>query len=127
MGVADSIAKSVAYHLLEPALGMPEQVHMTCQEGKFPELIAQLSLHKLDLVLADEPVSKKIGVKAFNHPLGTSGMSFFCAPGLKTQLQGSFPQCLQGAPMLIQGPMSSVRQQLDHWFNKYQLAATARG
>ena len=121
VGVADSIAKSVAYHLLEPALGMPEQVHMTCQEGKFPELIAQLSLHKLDLVLADEPVSKKIGVKAFNHPLGTSGMSFFCAPGLKTQLQGSFPQCLQGAPMLIQGPMSSVRQQLDHWFNKYQL------
>lgn len=121
VGVADSIAKSVAYHLLEPALGMSEQVHMTCQEGKFPELIAQLSLHKLDLVLADEPVSKKIGVKAFNHPLGTSGMSFFCAPGLKAQLQGSFPQCLQGAPMLIQGPMSSVRQQLDHWFNKYQL------
>ena len=40
VGVADSIAKSVAYHLLEPALGMPQQVHMTCQEGKFPELIA---------------------------------------------------------------------------------------
>ena len=76
VGVADSIAKSVAYHLLEPALGMPQRVHMTCHEGKFPELIAQLSLHRLDLVLADEPVSNKIGVKAFNHPLGTSSMSF---------------------------------------------------
>ena len=121
VGVADSIAKSVAYHLLEPALGMVQRVHMSCQEGKFPELIAQLSVNKLDLVLADEPVSKKMGVKAFNHPLGASGMSFLCAPGLRAELQGAFPQCLHGAPMLIQGPMSSVRQQLDHWFNKHHL------
>lgn len=121
VGVADSVAKSVAYHLLEPALGLAEQVHMTCHEGKFSELVAQLSLNRLDLVLADEPVSKKIGVKAFNHALGTSAMSFFCSPALRSQLQGPFPKCLHGAPMLIQGPMSSVRQQLDHWFNKHQL------
>ena len=62
---------------------MVQRVHMSCQEGKFPELIAQLSVNKLDLVLADEPVSKKMGVKAFNHPLGASGMSFLCAPGLR--------------------------------------------
>lgn len=80
VGVADSVAKSVAYHLLEPALGMHEQVHMTCHEGKFPELLAQLSIHRLDLLLADEPASKKIGVRAFNHALGSSSMSFFCAP-----------------------------------------------
>lgn len=121
VGVADSIAKSVVYHLLEPALGMAQRVHMICQEGKFPELIAQLSLHRLDLVLADEPVSRKIGVKAFNHALGTSGMSFLCAPDLRRRLEGPFPQCLHGAPVLIQGPMSSVRQQLDHWLNKHHL------
>lgn len=121
VGVADSVAKSVAYHLLEPALGMQQQVHMTCHEGKFPELLAQLSIHRLDLLLADEPASKKIGVKAFNHALGSSCMSFFCSPHLKSQLQGAFPQCLHGAPMLIQGPLSSVRQQLDHWLNKHHL------
>lgn len=48
-------------------------------------------------------------------------MSFFCAPSLKKELQGAFPQCLHGAPMLIQGPQSSVRQQLDHWLNKHHL------
>lgn len=121
VGVADSIAKSVAYHLLEPALSLPQQVHMSCQEGKFPELIAQLSLHKIDLVLADEPVSKKIGVKAFNHPLGASGLSFLCAPTLRAQLNGTFPECLHRAPMLVQGPTSSVRQQLDQWLSKHHL------
>lgn len=121
VGVADSVAKSVAYHLLAPALSAVPRVHMTCHEGKFSELVAQLSLQRLDLVVADEPVSRKIGIKAFNHPLGTSSMSFLAAPALCDQLQGSFPECLQDAPMLIQGPMSSVRQQLDQWFNKHQL------
>ena len=106
---------------LGAALGLVDRVHMICHEGKFPELLAQLTLHRLDLVIADEPVSRKVGVKAFNHALGTSAMSFFCAPSLARQLQGPFPQCLHRAPMLIQGLSSSVRQQLDHWFNKYQL------
>jgi LysR family transcriptional activator of nhaA len=120
VGIADSVAKPVAYHLLEPALGLLDRVHMICHEGKFPELLAQLTLHRLDLVIADEPVSRKVGVKAFNHALGTSAMSFFCAPSLARQLHGPFPQCLHRAPMLIQCPTSSVRQQLDHWFIKYQ-------
>ncbi|MES2424279.1 MAG: transcriptional activator NhaR, partial [Pseudomonadota bacterium] len=121
VGVADSVAKSVAYNLLEPALALPQQVRMICHEGKFGDLMAQLALHRLDLVIADEPVSRKISVKAFNHPLGTSAMSFLCAPSLRPQLQGKFPQCLNDMPMLVQGPSSSVRQRLDQWLTKHQL------
>lgn len=121
VGVADSVAKSVAYNLLEPALALPERVRMICHEGKFGDLMAQLALHRLDLVIADEPVSRKISVKAFNHPLGTSAMSFLAAPSLLPQLQGRFPRCLDGVPMLVQGSSSSVRQRLDQWLTKHQL------
>lgn len=121
VGVADSVAKSVAYNLLEPALALPERVRMICHEGKFGDLMAQLALHRLDLVIADEPVSRKISVKAFNHPLGTSTMSFLAAPSLLPQLQGRFPRCLDGVPMLVQGSSSSVRQRLDQWLTKHQL------
>jgi DNA-binding transcriptional LysR family regulator len=102
VGVADSVAKSVAYHLLEPALGVSEAVRLICHEGKFEDLLAQLALHRLDLVIADERMSRNISVKAFNHALGSSNMTFFCAPGLKATLQGDFPVCLNDAPMLIQ-------------------------
>ncbi|MBC7706067.1 MAG: LysR family transcriptional regulator, partial [Rhodoferax sp.] len=68
VGVADSVAKSVAYRLLEPALSVSEPVRLICSEGKFPELLSQLALHRLDLVIADEPMSKRISIKAFNHP-----------------------------------------------------------
>lgn len=121
VGVADSVAKSVAYRLLEPALNLPEPVRMICNEGKFPDLLAQLALHRLDLVIADEPMSRRISVKAFNHPLGSTAMSFFCAPKLKGLLKGSFPQCLNDMPMLIQGASASVRQQLEGWLTRYQV------
>jgi len=121
VGVADSVTKSVAYRLLEPALSVAEPVRLICSEGKFPDLLAQLALHRLDLVIADEPMSKRISVKAFNHALGRTNMSFFCAPGLKAQLKGPFPQCLNGAPLLIQGAQASVRQQLEGWLTRHQI------
>jgi LysR family transcriptional activator of nhaA len=121
VGVADSVAKSVAYRLLEPALSITEPVRRIGSEGKFPDLLAQLALHRLDLVIADEPLSKRVSVKAFNHPLGTTSMSFFATPALRAMLVGGFPQCLDGAPMLIQGAASSVRQQLEGWLARHQI------
>lgn len=121
VGVADSVAKSVAYRLLEPALSVPDPVRLICSEGKFPDLLAQLALHRLDLVISDEPMSRRFSVNAFNHPLGSSTMSFFCAPALKPRLQGAFPQCLNDMPLLIQGASASVRQQLEGWLTRRQL------
>jgi LysR family transcriptional activator of nhaA len=121
VGVADSVTKSLAYRLLEPALTLDEPVRMICSEGKFPDLLAKLALNQLDLVIADEPMSKRMSVKAFNHPLGSTPMSFFCAPALRSALQGEFPACLNGAPVLIQGAQASVRQQWEGWLSRHQL------
>jgi LysR family transcriptional regulator, transcriptional activator of nhaA len=122
VGVADSVAKSVAYRLLEPALSVSEPVRLICSEGKFSDLLAQLALHKLDLVIADEPLSSRVSVKAFNHLLGQTKMSFFAAPALKAALSGDFPQCLNQAPMLIQGASTSIRQQFEGWLTKHQIS-----
>jgi LysR family transcriptional regulator, transcriptional activator of nhaA len=121
VGVADSVTKSLAYRLLEPALTLDVPVRMICSEGKFPDLLAKLALNQLDLVIADEPMSKRMSVKAFNHALGSTPMSFFCAPGLRKTLKGEFPACLNDAPMLIQGVQASVRQQWEGWLSRHQL------
>ncbi|WNO05336.1 transcriptional activator NhaR [Rhodoferax mekongensis] len=121
VGVADSVTKSLAYRLLEPALTLDEPVRMICSEGKFPDLLAKLALNQLDLVIADEPMSKRMSVKAFNHELGSTPMSFFCAPALRKTLKGDFPECLNDAPVLIQGAQASVRQQWEGWLSRHQL------
>ena len=121
VGVADSVTKSLAYRLLEPALNLEDPVRMICSEGKFPDLLAKLALNQLDLVIADEPMSKRMSVKAFNHELGSTPMSFFCAPALRKTLKGDFPECLNNAPMLIQGAQASIRQQWEGWLSRHQL------
>lgn len=121
VGVADSVVKSLAYRLLEPALDTQYPVRLICQEGKFTDLLARLALNQLDMVLADEPMSKRLSVKAFNHPLGRTAMSFFCTPALKKTLQGHFPACLDGAPMLLQGAQASVRLQWEGWLSQHQI------
>jgi LysR family transcriptional activator of nhaA len=115
VGIADQVPKAIAYRLLEPALDGPEPVRLICHEGKLQDLLAQLSVHRLDLVIADEAMGKQLSVKAFSHALGTTAMSFFAAPALKRQLKADFPQCLEGAPMLIQGAGSAIRRRFDLW------------
>ena len=121
VGLEDAVPKSVAYRLLEPALKLAEPVRMICTEGRFDDLMAQLALHRIDLVIADEPLTPRLSVKAFNHVLGSSAMSFFCAPALRERLQGEFPACLNGAPMLVPGATTSVRPQFDAWLARHQL------
>ena len=121
VGIADSVAKSVAYRLLEPSMALPEPVRLVCSEGKFGDLLSRLALHRLDLVIADEPMSRSLSVKAFNHALGSSPMSFFASPALRAQLKGDFPANLDGMPMLIQGAAASIRQQLEGWLTRHQL------
>ncbi len=121
VGIEDAVAKSVAYRLLAPALALPDPVHLVCTEGEFGDLMAQLALHRMDLVIADEPLTSRYSVKAFNHALGSSPMSFFCAPSLAATLQGPFPQCLNGAPMLVPGSTTSVRPQFEAWLMRHGL------
>lgn len=127
VGVADSVSKSVAYRLLEPAFLIDQPVKLLASEGKFDDLLAQLALHRLDLVIADEPMPKRVSVKAFNHPLGSSALTFFAAPGLKSRITGPFPACLHGIPMLVPGATASVRRQLEGWFAKHQIAPVVVG
>ena len=121
VGVEDAVAKTVAYRLLEPALHLAQPVRLLCSEGQFPDLMAQLALHRLDLVIADEPLTSKLSVKAYNHKLGSSPLSFVAAPAVAAKLRGPFPQCLNGAPMLVPGGSSSVRPQLDAWLTRHDL------
>lgn len=121
VGIADAVPKSIAYRLLEPALGIAEPVRLICHEGNFRDLLGQLSVQRIDLVIADEPMGRQVGVKAFNHTLGTTAMSFFATPALRRKLKGEFPQCLDRAPMLIQGASSAARQRLDLWLAEHRL------
>jgi LysR family transcriptional activator of nhaA len=121
VGVVDAVPKAIAYRLLEPATQLPQRVRIVCREGKLEGLLAALAMHRLDLVISDTPMPTSISVKAFNHQLGASGVSFFAAPALAETFEGPFPRCLDGARMLMPGDDSAVGRRLRAWFQERSL------
>jgi LysR family transcriptional regulator, transcriptional activator of nhaA len=121
VGVAMVVPKLLAYRVLEPVLQIPGPVKLICHEAPLVDLLADLSVHKLDMVLADSPINPALNIRAYNHPLGECGISFFAVPALAEQLRDDFPNSLNGAGMLMPSSGSSLRRTLEQWFQRHQL------
>lgn len=118
VGVAMVVPKLLAYRVLEPVLNMPEEVRLICHEAPLVDLLADLSVHKLDLVLADSPINPALNLRAYSHALGESGISFFAVPEQAELLAPAFPESLDGTPMLIPSESSVLRRNLQAWFER---------
>jgi LysR family transcriptional activator of nhaA len=118
VGIADSIAKLIVLRMLKPILAMKDKVRIICYESTLDVLLADLAVHKLDLVLSDRPVPTGLNVKAYNHPLGKSDVSFFAHNTIARNYQHSFPDSLNNAPMLMPLGNSSLRRSLNDWFDR---------
>lgn len=127
VGVADAVPRSIASRLLAPATRIPEPVRIVCRGWKLDSLLAELAAHRLDLVLSDAPIPPSVSVRAYSHPLGRSGTSFFAASGLLRQHKGKFPGCLEGAPLLLPGEDTALRPRLERWRNANKLRFRAAG
>ncbi len=121
VGVVDVLPKSIALRILEPALQMGEAVRMVCREASLDVLLAELSVHRLDLVLADRRIPSTVSTRGYSHRLGECAVSFFAAPALRKTLGRTFPACLNGAPMLLPGGGTRLRSALDQWFDRQRL------
>ncbi|MFM9913437.1 MAG: transcriptional activator NhaR [Methylophilaceae bacterium] len=121
IGVSDAVPKIVAYRLIEPALRAQESLRIICREGKVASLLGELAMHRLDIVIADSPMSPSIDVRAFNHLLGECGVTFFARPELANQYPGEFPTRLNNAPMLVPGDDVATRPKLMRWFEEHHI------
>jgi LysR family transcriptional activator of nhaA len=121
VGVADVVPKSIAHRLLAPALTLPDSVRIVCREGDLDSLLADLAVHRIDLVIADGPIPSHVNVRGFNHPLGECSISFLASTELASHLHGEFPDCLNDQPLLIPGEVSVLHVQLMQWFDKHRL------
>ena len=127
VGLVEVLPKLIAHRLLNPAFQLREPVHVICREGKFEELLAELAVHKIDIVLSDAPVGAAVDIRAFNHLLGESGVSFFGVPGLASKYRRRFPRSLEGAPILVPTEASAIRRDLEHWFSAENIRPTMVG
>ena len=116
VGISDSLPKLIAYRLLEAALQMPQRIRIECYDGEFERLLADLALHKLDVVLTDRPVSPGTSLRVFSHELGDCQICLFGTESLARIYQKNFPASIHGAPVLLPTRNNTLRARLDQWF-----------
>jgi LysR family transcriptional activator of nhaA len=121
VGVVDVMPKSIAHWLIQPALRLDERVRLVCREATPEQLLAQLSVQTLDVVLSDAPIAPGVKVRAYNHLLGETGVSFLGDAKFLRTHRRRFPQSLQGAPLLLQASNTAIRRGIDEWLEGLEI------
>ncbi len=114
-GISDGIPKLLAYRLLSSVTSMPVDVRLICDEGEFETLLADLALHRLDVVLTDRAAPVGGNLKVFSTRLGDFENGLFAIPALVERYRPGFPQSLDGAPMLLPTRHNAIRGRIDRW------------
>jgi LysR family transcriptional activator of nhaA len=127
VGIADVVPKTIAYQLLAPALTLAEPVKLVCREDRLEQLAADLSIHRLDMVLADRPLPSNMDIKGYSHPLGECGIAFLAARAVAKKMPAVFPASLDAAPLLMPGEDSALRVPLLRWLERKGVQPTIVG
>ena len=121
IGIVDTIPKLTTFRLLKPVSDMATPVRLVCREGSLEQLLAELALHRLDIVLSDRPLPKGLAVKAYNHSLGKSNIGLFVQKRKAKKYAKNFPAALNHAPFLLPTTDSVMRLSLDDWFEREEI------
>ncbi|KFI07181.1 hypothetical protein JN27_11580 [Massilia sp. BSC265] len=121
VGICDVIAKTMAFRLLQPAREAGLAMRLICREGRFDDLVLDLTAHKLDLVISDQGLPTGGAVRGYTRLLGSSTLTVVGHPDLCRAWPGEFPQRLKNAPFLLPGQDAAIHSQLKSWFETNDL------
>ena len=117
VGISDGVSKLAVHQLLQPLMGQAN-LHLLCLEDEFDDLLGDLALHRLDVVLADQPAPTNPNLRVYTRPLGKSTLALYAPPALGAMAKRDFPRSLSHAPVLLPTSHAAVRVRLDRWFER---------
>jgi LysR family transcriptional regulator, transcriptional activator of nhaA len=127
VGIDDVLPKEIAHRILKSTFNLPRPVRLVCREGTLEELVADLAVHKVDVVLSDSPATLSLNVRAYSHSLGRCDTIWMATPALAGTLIPGFPHSLDGVPVLLPTDDTAIRRSLDLWLQRQNIRPTMIG
>ena len=121
VGISDGLPKLAVHRLMAPVLREP-RLRRVCHEGEFDDLLADLALHRLDVVLADRAAAPNPNLKLYSHLLVSSPVAWYSPPSLYAAARNGFPRSLSQVPVLLPTAHAAVRARLDLWFEHLDIS-----
>lgn len=126
VGLPDGLPKLAVQRLLQSVIQEPN-LRLLCQEGDLKNLLADLALHRLDLVIADRAAPPNPNLKLYNHSLGSSPIVWYASASLYSAARRGFPRSLAKVPVLLPTSHAAVRTRLDQWFDRHAIQPRVAG
>jgi LysR family transcriptional regulator, transcriptional activator of nhaA len=117
VGISDGLPKLAVRDLLAPVVGEPN-LRLLCHEDNFDDLLADLALHRLDVVLSDRPAPINPNLRLYSHALGSSKLGWYAPAAWIEQARVDFPHNMAHIPVLLPTAHASVRLRIDQWFER---------
>lgn len=113
LGALDSIPKQLILQLVKSAFKI-SPCQITLSEGKFDELLRELTAHRMDMVLTNFLPSGSDGKGLYPKSITKNNVSFYASQKFRNLRKG-FPSSISGEPMILPTYDSKLRQDLEHW------------
>ena len=126
VGISDGLPKFITRQLLEPIL-KHKDVQLIAHEGEFEDLLADLALHRLDIVLADRPAPNNKNLNVYSQELTKTVLAWYASKHLAKKAKANFPESLKDLPILLPTAHSTVRVLLDQWLTKHNITPNIVG
>ncbi len=120
VGLTDGLPKLVVRQLMAPVLQV-QDLRLVCHVDEFDDLLADLALHRLDVVLADRGPPPNPNLRLYGHALGSSPIAWYAPTTLAAAAQRGFPGSLATLPVVLPSHHSAVRLRIDQWFERHEL------
>ncbi|HNJ83581.1 MAG TPA: LysR family transcriptional regulator [Piscinibacter sp.] len=121
VGMSDGLPKLAAHVLLKPVLDTPA-LKLLCHEGKVDDLLAELALHRLDVVLACQPAPQNSNLRLSSERLMVSPVHWYGPSTLVHKAQiDAFPASLGTLPLLLPTTHAAMRGRIDRWFESQDI------
>ena len=120
VGIADGLPKLIVHHLMQPIL-QEANLRLLCHEDRHERLLADLALHRLDVVLADRAAAPNPNLRVYSHALGSSAMAWYAPEKLRQAALQDFPRSLAKVPVLLPTIHAAVRARIDQWFERLNI------
>lgn len=126
VGISDGLPKLVVRQLLQPVVGTPN-LRLLCHQDAFEDLLADLALHRLDVVLSDRPAALNPNIKLYSHAMGSSPIAWYGTGEHAVAALSDFPASLAEVPVLLPTAHTAVRMRLNHWFEQHNIQPRIAG
>jgi LysR family transcriptional activator of nhaA len=120
VGISDALPKQAVRHLMDPIMRVAN-LRLRCDVDEFEDLLADLALHRLDVVLADRTAPPNANIRLYSHSLGSSPFRWYAPRSLYAAARRGFPRSLSKIPILLPTKHAAVRARLDHWLERHAI------